>query len=134
MLADLVLRQLLERREIDLLDQPAVQPHLGVEQLVAEQRIGRGARLPARLRRGRLREHASTTRLRAPASSTGGSEVRRGDAPRGETTDHALVLSVVDPVRGHARLHRAHESLSFFAPAAGLRRALAAPLRRGSAS
>ena len=29
---------LLDRREIDLLDQPAVQPHLGVEQLVAQRR------------------------------------------------------------------------------------------------
>ena len=38
--AHLVLRQLLQRREVDLLDQPAVQAHLGVEQLVAEQRIG----------------------------------------------------------------------------------------------
>ena len=36
----LLFRQLLQRRQIDLLDQPAVQPDLGVEQLVAEQRIG----------------------------------------------------------------------------------------------
>ena len=37
--ADLVLGQLLQRRQVDLLDQPAVQADLGVEQLVAEQRI-----------------------------------------------------------------------------------------------
>ncbi len=35
----LLFRQLFQRREIELLDQPAMQAHLGVEQLVAEQRI-----------------------------------------------------------------------------------------------
>ena len=39
--AHLLFRQLLQRREVDLLDQPAVQTHLGVEQLVGQQRIGR---------------------------------------------------------------------------------------------
>ncbi len=43
-LADFVLGQLFERRKVDLLDQLAVQPHLGVEQLVGQQRIGCGRR------------------------------------------------------------------------------------------
>ena len=49
--ADLVLGQLFQRLQVDLLDQPAVQADLGVEQLVAEQRIGglRGDRLGAGL-------------------------------------------------------------------------------------
>ena len=46
--ADFVLRQLFQRRKIDLLDQPAMQAHLGVEQLVAEQRIGGRLRLHRR--------------------------------------------------------------------------------------
>ena len=56
--ADLLLRQLFQRREVDLLDQPAVQAHLGVEQLVAEQRIS----TPARQRRAAgSREHGRRT-------------------------------------------------------------------------
>ena len=48
--ADLVLGQFFQRREIDLLDQPAVQAHLGVEQLVALQQRSPAARrrAPAR--------------------------------------------------------------------------------------
>ena len=41
-LAHLVLRQLLERREIGFIDQAPVQPHLGIEQLVGQQGIGCG--------------------------------------------------------------------------------------------
>ncbi len=52
--ADLLFRQFLQRRKIDFLDQPTVQPHLGVEQLVGEQRVGGGRH--DRLGR-RLREH-----------------------------------------------------------------------------
>jgi hypothetical protein len=42
MRAHLIFRQLFQRREIDFLDQPAVQPDFGVEQLVAEQRLSAG--------------------------------------------------------------------------------------------
>ena len=48
--AHLVFRQLLQRRQIDLFDQPAMQAHLGVEQLVGEQRIGVGGGRLGRLR------------------------------------------------------------------------------------
>ena len=62
-LPHLVLGQLFQRREIDLLDQPAVQADLGVEQLVGEQRIGRLGRelVLGRLRRG------TPSRTSAPA-------------------------------------------------------------------
>ena len=74
--AHLVFRQLLQRREVDLLDQPAVQPHLGVEQLVAEQRIvRRGRRLVARPARARPTTPARprSARLdRRPAAVAGG--------------------------------------------------------------
>ena len=43
-IADFLLGELFQRRQIDLLDQPAVQAHLGVEQLVGQQRIGGGGR------------------------------------------------------------------------------------------
>ena len=55
--ADFFFRQLFQRRKIDLLDQPPMQPHLGVEQLVAEQRTFRlrrgGILLAACLRKDR---------------------------------------------------------------------------------
>ena len=35
-IADVLFGQLFQRRQIDLLDQPAVQAHLGVEQLVGQ--------------------------------------------------------------------------------------------------
>ena len=50
-IADFLFGQLFQRRQIDFFDQPPVQANLGVEQLVAEQRIlcrrgrGRGCRL-----------------------------------------------------------------------------------------
>jgi hypothetical protein len=37
--ADFLFGKLFQRRQIDLLDEPAVQPHLGVKELVGEQRI-----------------------------------------------------------------------------------------------
>ena len=48
--ADFVFGKFFQRRQIDLLDQPAMQPHLGVKELVGQQRIGggRSGRLLAR--------------------------------------------------------------------------------------
>ena len=48
-IADFLFGQLFQRRQIDLLDEPAMQAHLGVEQLVGQERIGRERRAgPAR--------------------------------------------------------------------------------------
>ena len=78
--AHLVFRQLLQRREIDLLDQPAVQAHLGVEQLVGVQRVG-GLRAGSawRLRHGQER-HGRTT-ASAGASAAAGSTTGMTAAP-----------------------------------------------------
>ena len=78
----LVFGQLFQRREVDLLDQPAVQAHLGVEQLVGEQRIGR-------LRRRRSRPapapgRPSRTRLRAPGGGSSTAGTRLGQRRCGE--------------------------------------------------
>ena len=75
-LADFLFGQLFQRRQIDLLDQPAVQADLGVEQLVAEQRIGGRGRGAGSGRRFRKHGpgHALERGLLAPA------EVRGGDA------------------------------------------------------
>ncbi len=60
--AHLVFGQLFQRREVDLLDQPAMQPDLGVEQLVGLQRIGGSSR---HRRPARAPERPSRTRPRA---------------------------------------------------------------------
>ena len=77
--ADFLFRQLFQRRQIDLLDQPAMQAHLGVEQLVGQQRIGR-------LRRARLGRRASGSTVHDTSSSTRildrRNEIRSGDAAR----------------------------------------------------
>ena len=62
-LASLLFRQLFQRGEIDLFDQPAMQADLGIEQLVAEQRIGR-----LRLQRGRLLRKCFRKRRPCPAT------------------------------------------------------------------
>ena len=62
--ADLVLGQFFQRREVDLLDQPAMQPHLGVEQLVAEQRIGGAATGSGGLSAGTFANSACTGAVR----------------------------------------------------------------------
>ena len=78
--AHLVFRQLLQRREIDLLDQPAVQAHLGVEQLVGQQRIGRlaatgsGGSAPGRRVQRHAFHRAATARTAGPAPAR-----RRGE-------------------------------------------------------
>ena len=83
----LVLGQLLQRRQVDLLDQPAVQPHLGVEELVGQQRIGGlGRQLVLRLRR---RRHPGHRRGRKRRRLDRRRRLRR-IAPRGETPAHAL--------------------------------------------
>jgi len=84
---DLVLGQLFQRLQVDLLDQPSVQPHLGVEQLVAEQRIGglRRDRLGAGIRKDRPR-HAFERGRRLVQRRH---QFRRRGAASGETADHA---------------------------------------------
>ena len=74
----LVFRQLLQRREVDLLDQPAMQPHLGVEQLVGEERVRRlRGRFRGRFWKNRPAHafehgrHLSGGRERAPAWGRG---------------------------------------------------------------
>ena len=87
--AHLVFRQLFQRRKIDLLDQPAVQPHLGIEHLVGEQRIGRRRR--GRLRRRLLRKRIPGNRLRRSALFNRRNDCRSGDAMSGETTGHTAL-------------------------------------------
>ena len=78
----LVLGQLFQRREVDLLDQPAVQADLGVEQLVGEQRIGRLGRelVLGRLRRGQ----PSRTSAPAQAAALGHDGAGSGDGAASE--------------------------------------------------
>ncbi len=74
--ADFVLRQLFQRRKIDFLDQPAMQAHLGVEQLVAEQRIGGGC-----CPRGGGSAGASGNTVQATPSSADGAAPRPPAGP-----------------------------------------------------
>ena len=102
--AHLVFRQLLQRREIDLLDQPAMQAHLGVEQLVGQQRIGR-------LQRPGSGAPAPETRVQDTPSSAGdGSSAATGSgaaARRAVKRPTILVpRSVVFESRVTARLAR----------------------------
>ena len=55
--AEFFFRHFIQRRKVNLLDQPAVQPHLGVKQLVGEQSIFIRLRRLSLLRRGRIGEH-----------------------------------------------------------------------------
>ena len=144
-LADLLLGQLFQRRQVDLLDQAAMQAHLGVEQLVGQQRIGieRGGRrrrlgggaddmgdggaAERRVRIGRAAPAAARSgrpgRLRehgpGDALDRGRRFVGRHQLGRGtsdaETTSHALSLSF--PFRFHDH-DLAQEKLSFFCGAA----------------
>ncbi len=107
-LANLLLRQLFQRRKVDLLDQPPMQPHLGIEQLVAQQRIRRRRRrrTPAEGRRrrcGRRGRHGHRKRSgrrlgkHRPHQPFGGCrhgllgrrKLRRG-AARAEATSHPV--------------------------------------------
>jgi hypothetical protein len=77
--AHFLFRQLFQGRKVDLLDQPAVQAHLGVEQLVGEQRVGSGRR------RGRLGGglwHDRPRHALGQGIAGGRHEFRRGDAVR----------------------------------------------------
>ena len=83
--AHLVFRQLLQRREIDLLDQPAMQADLGVEQLVRQQRVRRPAQ-PARVaadpgRRSTPRRRSQATAPPPPATGSGAAARRTVKRP-----------------------------------------------------
>ena len=113
--------QLLQRRKIDLLDQPPMQAHLGVEQLVAEQRT-------CRLRGGSIRfsrraqERLSRTRLRARRRFVRRRRrrFRSCGATSGETADHVS--------------RSPSEASSFFRQRHGLSRRPAALAAAGSAA
>ena len=79
--ADFVFRQLFQRRQIDLLDQPPVQPHLGVEELVGQKRIGGSGRGWRGRLGGRFGKRGPRHLLRY-ALFHRGNEVRSGDAVR----------------------------------------------------
>ena len=86
--ADFVFGQLFQRREIDFFDQPPVQTHLGVEQLVAQQWIDRRRdRRRRRLRRDRrgVRRHAGRRLDRQRL-------VMRGNPSGGKSTGHRVSL------------------------------------------
>ena len=93
---DFFFRQLFQRGKIDFLDQPAMQADLGVEQLVAEQRIGRRMRLH---RRGLFGRHLGK-RGQGRAGSRGRRRLFdyrrfwRGSASQGETAGHRLILFI----------------------------------------
>src|SRR5579875_2176410 len=96
MCADLVFRQLLQSRKVDLLDQPPVQAHLGVEQLFAVERIGyllRCGRGRNRLDRRRGRGDRNDARERAFRLLLEGRRTRRREASRCETTCHRRSLT-----------------------------------------
>jgi hypothetical protein len=83
--AHFVVRQLFQRRQIDFLDQPAVQTHLGVEHFVGQQGIRRGWR--RRLRHG-LGKCVPRNGVFRHALFNRGSELWCGNAMYGETTSH----------------------------------------------
>ena len=95
--AHLVLGQLLQRREVDLLDQPAVQPHLGVEQLVAA-----AADWPAR-RAGSARASAAprpSCRLAPRRRRSSGAAARRACRGRGAAASAMRRVAVKRPTIG----------------------------------
>ena len=105
--ADFFLRHLVQRRKIDFLDQPAVQPHFGVEQLVAEQRAfgrlrGRACSEPA--------PPAKRSRTRLSSADGGGSSGAGNSGVGGRR-------AVKRPTIASPRLS---ESLSFFMSGIGL--------------
>ncbi len=87
-IADFLFGQLFQRRQIDLFDQPAVQPHLGVEQLVGEQRIGGGA--DGGLGGGFGEDGPRHVFERGVL---GRDEVRSGGAAHGKSTCHSVDLA-----------------------------------------
>ncbi len=86
--------QLFQRRKIDLLDQPAMQSDLGVEQLVAEQPIGGRLRLQRRRRFSRhfRRRRPCRTAERRRRRLFDRRQVWRGNASGCETAGHRLFL------------------------------------------
>jgi len=87
--ADLVLGQPLHRLQVDLLDQPAMQPHLGVEQLVGKQRIRIRRLLRHRLGR-RLRKNRPRHAFQRGCGLLDRHEFRGGrPSASGEPTGHS---------------------------------------------
>ena len=86
--AHLVFRQLLQRREIDLLDQPAMQADLGVEQLVRQQRV--------RGRRGRLGllDPATTVHATPLVASDGSSAAGTGSGADARRTVKRPIIPI----------------------------------------
>src|SRR5262249_50312729 len=100
--ADLVLRHLLERGEIDLLDQSAMQADLGVEQFLAD-RAAAPIELRRRLWLGRWRLGRKRGGCRGRDGVRRRHRLGRHDATGGETSEHAYppVWSVgEDPFTG----------------------------------
>ena len=92
--ADFVLRHLLERGQVDLLDQPAMQPDLGIEQLFAQQRAASG-RFGSRLGLDRRQDGCHDRR-----GLWRRQQLRRGDPAGGEASEHlALPRQVLDGSR-----------------------------------
>ena len=117
----LVFGQLFQRRKVDLLDQLAVQPHLGVEEFVAEQRIIGGRRCLL-LRLGRLRRRhqqraldrnrrgcAAACPRRAGVEAALGRDAGTGARRRLKRLDIALT----DLIRTSPVTYFAHDGLSF---------------------
>ena len=116
----LVVRHFLQHRQVDLLDQPPMKPNLGVEQLVAEKRVGPRDRVRRRFRRrsgrGEL-ERGLGNRLRRR------NQIRRRDPTRSKTPEHVLSSSLF--VRSPEtvalpRAHRAQNSTRSFEPGEAL--------------
>ena len=122
MLAHLVFRQLFQRREIDLFDQAAMQPHLGVEQLVGMQRIGRRGRRSGTGAAGSGSGNTVQEMPVRPQDAVLGRSRRCGVGRRGSSAVKRPAMPSASFAL--ASVSRASESLSFFCSAGAFGRAL----------